>query len=273
MSSSKHRAWTLSTDDAASLIAEARKALFVMVGFLAILWIVQLVNFAYGYHLSMAYGIVPHDVHSLPYLLTAPFLHVSWTHIESNSGPLFIFGFLAAYRGVKRFLGLTVLVIVTSGMAAWIFGATGTVGVGASGVVFGYLGYVLVKGFFDRHGIDIMIGAVMALCFAYQFTVLLPQAGIGWQDHIGGLVGGLAGGWIFRDRAAAAARSKARAVAAAKTPSLASTGAGTTSTLPARVVPAGASAGSAAAPQQERNTGMYSGPRADLHRELDDLGL
>jgi membrane associated rhomboid family serine protease len=273
MSSSKHRAWTLGTDDAASLIAEARKALFIMVGFLAILWVIQLVNFADRYHLSEAYGIIPRDVRSLPYVLTAPFLHVSWTHIESNSGPLFIFGFLAAYRGVKRFLGLTALVIVTSGMAAWFFGTAGTVGVGASGVVFGYLGYVLVKGIFDRHGIDIMIGAVMALCFAYQFTVLLPQAHIGWQDHIGGLVGGLAGGWIFRDRAAAAARSKARAATAAKTSSPASASTGTTSTLPARIVPTGTPAGSGAVSQQQQSTGTYSGPRADLHRQLHDLGL
>ena len=48
-----------------------------------------------------------------------------------------------------------------------------------------------------------LIGAVMALCFAYQFTVLLPHAGIGWQAHIGGLVGGVVGGWMFRDRARA----------------------------------------------------------------------
>ena len=272
MSTSKHRAWTLGTDDAESLVAEARRALFVMVGFLAILWLVQLVNVADHYGLTYNYGIRPHDVHSLPYLLTAPFLHVSFTHIESNSGPLFIFGFLAAYRGVKRFLGLTALVIVTSGLAAWVFGTPGTIGVGASGVVFGYLGYVLVKGIFDRHGIDIMIGAVMALCFAYQFTVLLPQAHIGWQDHIGGLVGGLAGGWIFRDRAAAAARTKARAAAAAKTSSPASASTGTTSTLPARIVPTGAS-GSGAVSQQEQSTGTYSGARADLHRQLDDLGL
>ena len=60
----------------------------------------------------------------------------------------------------------------------------------------------MVRGFFDRHPIDMLIGAVMALCFAYQFTVLLPQNGIGWQAHIGGLVGGVAAGWIFRDRRA-----------------------------------------------------------------------
>jgi membrane associated rhomboid family serine protease len=267
MSSSKHRAWTLGTDDAESLVAEARKALFVMVGFLALLWLIQIVNVADHYGLTYHYGIIPHDVHSLPYLLTAPFLHVSWTHIESNSGPLFIFGFLAAYRGVGRFFWLTGLVVVTSGLAAWVFGTPGTSGVGASGVVFGYLGYVLVKGLFDRHGIDIMIGAVMALCFAYQFTVLLPKTGIGWQDHIGGLVGGLAGGWIFRDRAAAS-QPKPRATAAAKAASPASTGTGTTSALPAAT-----STSSGTARQQERDTGMYSGPRADLHKQLDDMGL
>jgi membrane associated rhomboid family serine protease len=258
MSNPKHRAWTLGAGDAESLVAEARKALFVMVGFLAILWVVQLVNFADAYHLDN-YGIRPRDLASLPYILTAPFLHVSWTHIESNSGPLFIFGFLAAYRGVVRFLGLTGLVILTSGLASWFFGTPGTIGVGASGVVFGYLGYILVRGFFDRHGIDIMIGAVMALCFAYQFTVLLPQHGIGWQDHIGGLVGGVLGGWIFRDRGATASsptrlRDKTGKVA------------------PGVVTPAAAATSSVAKPAQGA-TGVFTGPRADLHKQLDDLGL
>ena len=259
MSSPKHRAWTLGTSDAESLVAEARKALFVMMGFLAILWIVQLVNFAYSYHLD-EYGIQPRDVASLPYILTAPFLHVSWTHLESNSGPLFIFGFLAAYRGVVRFLGLTVLVIVTSGLASWFFGAPHSIGVGASGVVFGYLGYILVRGFFDRHGIDIMIGAVMALCFAYQFTVLLPQAGIGWQDHIGGLVGGVAGGWLLRDRSATAGSPSRQH---AKAGSLA----------PATVAPVGPAVSASVARPDPGKTGTFSGPRADLHRQLDDLGL
>jgi membrane associated rhomboid family serine protease len=185
------------------LLAEARKALFVMVGFLAILWIIQLVNAADRYQLTMNFGIRPHDVRSIPDIVIAPFLHVSWTHIESNSGPLFIFGFLAAYRGVVRFLGLTGLVILVSGFAGWYTGAPQDIDVGASGVVFGYLGYILVRGFFDRRGVDILLGLVMALCFAYQFTVLVPHNGIGWQAHIGGLAAGIIGGWIFRNRSGA----------------------------------------------------------------------
>lgn len=70
---------------------------------------------------------------SLPDLLTAPFLHVSWAHIEGNSGPLFVFGFLAAYRGIWKFLGVTALVVITSGLGAWLTAAPHTVGVGPAG--------------------------------------------------------------------------------------------------------------------------------------------
>jgi membrane associated rhomboid family serine protease len=192
--------WSITEGDAQSMVAEARKAFFVMAGFIALIWIVQLANAADHYQLTIDYGIRPHDIGALPYIFTAPFLHFSWAHIEGNSGPLFIFGFLAAYRGVKKFVGVTVLVIITSGLAAWLFEPANTVGAGASGVVFGYFGYVMVRGFFDRHVIDMIIGAIMALSFAYQFTVLLPHAGIGWQAHIGGLAGGVLAGWLFRDK-------------------------------------------------------------------------
>jgi membrane associated rhomboid family serine protease len=236
-------AWNIGAGDPATVLAEARKALFVMVGFIAIIWIVQIANWADHYQLSLSYGIRPRDAGSLPDILTAPFLHFSWAHIEGNSGPLFIFGFLAAYRGVTKFFGVTALVILTSGLGAWLTESTRSVGAGASGVVFGYFGYIMVRGLFDRHAIDMLVGAVMALCFAYQFTVLLPQAGIGWQAHIGGLVGGILAGWLFRERRAG---PPARPSALPGAP--------------------GTLARKAAAPPA-------AGPRAELHKQLDDLGL
>ena len=226
--------WRIGTGDAEAVLAEAQKALFVMVAFIAIIWIVQIANWADHYQLSAEYGIRPRDAGSLPDIFSAPFLHFSWAHIEGNSGPLFIFGFLAAYRGVRKFLGVTLLVAITSGLGAWLFESTNSVGAGASGIVFGYLGYIIVRGLFDRHLVDLVIGLVMALSFAYQFTVLLPQHGIGWQDHIGGLVGGVVAGWLFRDR-----RRRGRAGQAA--------------------LPGGATSGDSS--------------RAALQKELDDLGL
>ena len=232
-------AWEIGAGDPATVLAEARKALFVMVGFIAVIWIVQLANWADHYQLSLSYGIRPRDAGSLPDIVTAPFLHFSWAHIEGNSGPLFIFGFLAAYRGVTKFLGVTALVILTSGLGAWLTESSHSVGAGASGLVFGYLGYILVRGIFDRHPIDLLIGAVMALCFAYQFSVLLPQAGIGWQAHIGGLVGGILAGWLLRDRRAAPSRPPALL----------------------------------GGPGRSATASPADGPRADLHKQLDDLGL
>jgi membrane associated rhomboid family serine protease len=187
--------------EAEALLAEARKALWVMVGFLAVVWLVQIINWADGYQLSYDFGIRARHLASLPEIFSAPFLHFSWTHIEGNSGPLFIFGFLAAYRGVRRFFGVTALVIIGSGLGAWVTAGANTVGAGASGVVFGYFGYIIVRGLFDRRPIDIVIGLVMALCFAYQFSLLIPAGeGIGWQAHLFGFIAGVLGGWFFRDR-------------------------------------------------------------------------
>jgi membrane associated rhomboid family serine protease len=165
------------------------------------MWLVQLVNSVESYDLSREFGIEPRDPGSLPDILTSPFMHASWMHIEANSGPLFVFGFLAAYRGVKKWLGVSLLIIVASGLGVWFITPSNTVTVGASGLLFGYFGYIIVRGLFDRHPIDIVIGLVMALCFAYQFTSLLPtEEGVSWQGHLFGFVGGIVGGWLFRDR-------------------------------------------------------------------------
>jgi membrane associated rhomboid family serine protease len=191
---------------AEAVLAEAAKAFWVMVGVLAVIWVVQVVNWADDYRLSLSYGIHARDFSDVTGIVTAPFLHLSWGHIEGNSGPLFIFGFLAAFRGVKRFLSLTALIVLVSGAGAWLMSGPGTVTAGASGVVFGYFGYVIVRGFFDRHRLDIAVGLVMALCFAYQFAVLLPHRGISWQGHLFGFAAGIAGGWLLRDRGAAGVR-------------------------------------------------------------------
>ncbi|WP_053055539.1 rhomboid family intramembrane serine protease [Streptomyces malaysiense] len=228
---------------AEQVIAEARKAFFVMFAGLALVWGLQLVNYADHYALSRDYGVRSGDIGSLPDILVAPLLHWSWAHIESNSGPLFVFGFLAAYRGVARFLGLSLLVALTSGLAVWFFERGDADTVGASGLIFGYFGYVVVRGLFDRHLIDTLIGVVMAASFAYLLTVAVPGTpGVSWLAHLGGLIGGLAGAWLFRDR-----RPRA--------------GAGTDS----RQGPGPAA--------RDKLQVRSDHPRADLHKELGELGL
>ena len=237
---------------AEEMIAEARKAFFVMFGFMAVIWVIQIVNWAGHYRLDQEYGLIPLKVGRLPEILTSPFLHFSWQHIEGNSGPLFVFGFLAAYRGVVRFLWLTLLVALTSGFAVWFFQGTNTLGVGASGLIFGYFGYVVLRGIFDRHLVDTLIGVVMAASFAYLVTIALPGTpGVSWLAHMGGLVGGVVGAWLLRER-------RPKAVPA---------------TPPGAAGPALSGGSGGSLPVRQGPGGPADPSRSDLHKELGDLGL
>ena len=223
-------------------VAEARKAFFLMIGFIGLIWVLQIFNWAGHYRLDYDYGILPRNIGRLPQIFSAPFLHFSWDHIEGNSGPLFVFGFLAAYRGVKKFLGVTLIVAVTSGLAVWLFQGGTELTVGASGLIFGYFGYVLSRGVFDRNLIDVLTALVMALSYAYILTVAIPGTpGVSWIGHLGGLIGGIASGWIFRSRRAVSGTGRGK-VSGGRPPAA-------TVAVPA------------------------DNPRADLHKELGDLGL
>jgi membrane associated rhomboid family serine protease len=186
---------------AEEVLAEARKALMVMLVVIGVVWALQVANWADSYHLSQHYGILPRDAFRLPDIPLAPLLHFSWSHIEANSGPLFIFGFLAAFRGVRKFIGVSIVVVLTSGLGVWLFQSSGELTVGASGVIYGYFGYVVVRGIFDRRVIDVVVGLVMALSFAYILVSVVPGTpGVSWVGHLSGLVGGVACGYLFRAR-------------------------------------------------------------------------
>ena len=156
------------------------------------------------------FGILPMHLSRLPDIFTAPFLHVSWQHIEGNSLPLFVLGVLAAYRSIARFLVVSLIVLVTSGLAVWLFQSGNEVTVGASGIIFGYFGYVLVRGFLDRNMVDIGVGVVAGVLYWTILQVALPGTpGVSWIDHLGGLVGGVIAAWVVRTRTPMHARPRA----------------------------------------------------------------
>jgi membrane associated rhomboid family serine protease len=176
-----------------------RNALIVMGVFLALIWLLQVLNWADSYRLDYQYGILPHNAGRLGEIFTAPFLHFSWQHIEGNSVPLFVLGVLAAYRSIARFLLVSLVVAVTSGMAVWLFQSSNELTVGASGLIFGYFGYVLLRGFFDRNPVDIGLGLVAGVLYWTILQVAIPGTpGVSWIGHLGGLVGGVLAAWLLR---------------------------------------------------------------------------
>jgi membrane associated rhomboid family serine protease len=180
--------------------SRALGAVFITVALLGACWAVEVAN--YGGDLTRQYGIQPHNVHALWHIFTAPFLHANLDHIIANSVPLAIFGFLTALRGLGRFLAVSVITIVVSGLGVWFLSPSNVVTVGASGLIFGYFGYLLARGFFERRVLDILLGVIIALVYGTMIFGVLPgQPGISWQAHLFGLIGGVLAARLTRSRA------------------------------------------------------------------------
>lgn len=254
-----------------------RNALIVMGAFLALIWLLQVVNWTDHYQLDQEYGILPRSVGRLGDIFIAPFLHANWQHIEGNSLPLFVLGVAAAYRSLLRFAALTVFVAITSGLAVWIFQSGSSVTIGASGIIFGYFGYVLVRGIVDRNWIDLLVGLVAGAAYYSILAVALPGTpGISWLAHLGGLVGGVAGAWLLRTPRTAVSRgARWPALAGPRSSAPARTSAGPAPTRPS-ASPAStrtsASPASTASPAARPASGG-SQSAEDLLRDLKNMGF
>jgi membrane associated rhomboid family serine protease len=157
----------------------------------ALLWVVEIVDVAVGHRLD-GYGIAPRDTDGLIGIVAAPFLHAGFGHLVANTVPFVVMGLAVALRGAARVLAVTAIVMAVSGLGTWLLGPAGSIHIGASGVVFGYATYLLVNGFFERNLLGIAIGvAVGAIWGTALLGGLLPQAGVSWQGHLFGAIGGI----------------------------------------------------------------------------------
>lgn len=173
-----------------------RQAGLVAVGLVALIWVVQAFNAADHYRLDNEYGLLARNTDSLWHIFTMPLLHVSMEHIESNTMPLLILSFVAALGGLRYFWLATAFIVVVDGLGTWLISPSDVVTVGASGLIFGYLGFVLARGLFTRRIWQVAIGALMAVYYFWTLPLLFPDAvttanNISWQGHLCGLIAGI----------------------------------------------------------------------------------
>ncbi|MEU4579409.1 MULTISPECIES: rhomboid family intramembrane serine protease [Nonomuraea] len=182
---------------AGALLSGALAAFLLMVGLLAVMWAVEIVDY-FMFGALDGFGIVGWEPAGLSGIFFAPFLHIGFGHLIANSLPLLVLGFLAALRGIGKFLLASLLIIVIGGVGTW-FTSPDVVTVGASGLVFGYFGYILARGLFDRLLLDIVIAIGVGIAYWSILAGVLPnQPGISWQGHLFGLVGGVVAAWVLR---------------------------------------------------------------------------
>jgi membrane associated rhomboid family serine protease len=156
-------------------------------------WSVELVDrVAYGGSLER-YGIHPRDVASLWGILATPLLHAGWVHLAANTVPFVVLGWLVMLRKISDFPVVTALAILVGGLGVWVFGAANSIHVGASGLIFGYLGYLLARGYFERSVWAVLLGVIALVMYGGVLLGVLPgQPGISWEGHLFGFVGGVA---------------------------------------------------------------------------------
>lgn len=164
------------------------------VGFLVVIWGVHLVNFILGGTLSV-FGIHPRDPMGLLGIIFAPILHGNWEHLMSNSVPGAIFCFLIGLSGRKAFWEVTAIVALVAGMGTWLFGGVGTLHIGASSLVYGWLAYLVIRGIFNRSLLQILLGIVIGFMYSGLIWGVLPiYEGVSWQGHLFGAIGGILAG-------------------------------------------------------------------------------
>ncbi|BCI54435.1 rhomboid family intramembrane serine protease [Mycolicibacterium litorale] len=179
-----------------------------IVSFVVLLYVVELFDSLTGHRLDEN-GIRPLETDGLVGIVFAPLLHADWQHLIANTGPALVLGFLMTLAGLSRFIYATAIVWILGGLGTWLIGNVGAhcpyVGVqcetnhiGASGLIFGWLTFLLVFGFFTRKVWEIVVGVIVLFVYGGILLGVLPGTfGVSWQGHLCGAVAGVIAAYIL----------------------------------------------------------------------------
>ena len=148
-----------------------------LVAIVAVLWVVQVVNFITGYSLNPTFGLIPRYLIGLDGVIAMPLLHGSFAHLIANTPPLLVMGGLLGATTTRTLLPVNAIVIVLGGGLVWLFGSS-AIHFGASGLVFGWFGFLVTRGFVDRSLITLGAALVGVLYGSILWGVLLGQPSV-----------------------------------------------------------------------------------------------
>jgi membrane associated rhomboid family serine protease len=169
---------------------------------IGLLWLLEIVDqFVFRGYLDVL-GIVPRNVIGLRGIVFAPLLHGDLAHLMANTVPLGVLGWLVLVRGRETFWKVTGAIALISGLGTWLIGPSNSIHIGAIGLVFGYLSYVLFRGWFERSASGILLSIfIFSLYGSLIFGVLPLRSGVSWQMHLFGFIGGaIAARYVNRPR-------------------------------------------------------------------------
>lgn len=160
--------------------------------FVGAMWVVRVADaIVPGFHPALRHGIEPRSWSGIDGIVFAPFIHADFAHLVANTLPLLILGAIVLLRGVSRFLFVVLASAIIGGAGTWLFGAGNAAHVGASGIIFGFFGYLVFRTLFDRRWSSAIITvAVLVLYGSAMLSSLIPEDTISWSGHFFGFAGG-----------------------------------------------------------------------------------
>lgn len=174
----------------ASNVATQAKIIGVLI---TIIWMLEIVDQLLLQHRLNRLGIVPRTQIGLRGILFAPLLHGTWNHLIANTLPFAVLGWFTLLHGVTEFTVATAVIWLVSGLGIWLFAAPNTIHIGASGIIFGYFGFLLSRSYFEQELLSAAVSVVVALLYGPLIWGVLPsrRRGISWQGHLFGFAGGI----------------------------------------------------------------------------------
>ena len=174
-----------------SLVGSVKLQVRTLATIVAVLWGIEIVDFAFFGGALNNLGIKPRRVEGLWGILFAPFLHGDFLHLIANTLPLVSMGWLIMLRDESDLVAVTIITALIGGVGTWLIGTPAT-HIGASGVIFGYFGFLLLRGYFERSLVAIAFSIVVAFLYGGIIWGVLPsQPGISWEGHLCGFIGGI----------------------------------------------------------------------------------
>lgn len=170
----------------------------IIASFLGIFWVLEILDvFVFRGQLDR-FGILPHSVIGLRGILFAPFLHGGFGHLIANSIPFAVLAWLVMLQETSDFWIVTIVTMLVGGLGVWLFSPVGTLTVGASILIFGYLGFLLFRGYFQKNIASITLSIIVLFTYGSALWGIFPgQRGISWQGHLFGFVGGAIAAWLI----------------------------------------------------------------------------
>ena len=164
----------------------------ILGGFVATMWIVELIDIVIFRQGLNNYGIWPHHIEGLWGILFAPFLHGGLPHLIANTIPFITLGWFVMLQETSDFFIVTAMTMVVSGLGVWVFGSSNSHHIGASGLIFGYLGFLLLRGYFERNFSSILLSIIVGFLYGGAIWGVLPTVpGVSWEGHLFGFIGGI----------------------------------------------------------------------------------